>query len=514
VSDDPLIGASLGGYLVLGRLGQGGMGAVYRAEAEDGGLVALKVIATGFAADPGARERFAKEVRLQRGLVHPRVVAGRSDLGREGDRLFFALELVAGEDLAGVLRREGRLAPERAASVAADVLEALAHAHARGVLHRDVKPSNVFLDDAGRAKLGDFGLAFAAGETRLTRTGTTLGTPEYMAPEQGEGREPDARSDVYATGVLLYEALAGHPPFRAPSPLAVLRQHSERPPPPLPERVPAALAAVAERALAKAPGDRFPSAAAMREAVVAAAADSGDDDVRRAQATAETVELARSTAARAPRRRVEAAARSTVALPAPPQPPARRLAIGAALAAGAALAVALGGLLLARDAPTPPSRATPAPSAESPAPSPDSPGPSSASPSAESPAPSPDSPRPEPPDDQDPDWVRVTLRDGETFTARLVAMDVAAGTLRTRDADGAERETPLGEVATYAKASPPAPDPSGAGRVRVTLDDGTTFEAELVELDVVAGVLVTRGPDGSVRRDPLDRVRTYTKLGR
>ncbi|MBL4847303.1 MAG: protein kinase [Planctomycetes bacterium] len=259
----------LGPFVLLGRLGQGGMGAVFRARDERSGeVVALKVL-KGAGQDPSLLERFEREGRLLAGLDHPGIVGLRSGLEVSEGQAYYAMELVEGQDLRQVLRTRGALSAEEAVGIAKEVLAALSYAHARGVIHRDVKPPNVLMNSAGRARLADFGLARALESSGLTRTGTVLGTPEYMAPEQAEGNPSEARTDLYAVGVLLFELVSGAPPFRAERPLAVLRAHCEAPVPPLraPHGLPAGLEGVVRRALAKAPADRWPSAEAMVDAL-------------------------------------------------------------------------------------------------------------------------------------------------------------------------------------------------------------------------------------------------------
>jgi serine/threonine-protein kinase len=284
-----VIGQKLGDYAIEKKLGQGGMGAVFAARNGAGEACALKVLSQELAQDPKARARFEHECRVLRDLEHPRIVRAISGLEAEGERFFYTMELVPGEDLAACVERRGALPAKEAVAVVADVLEALSGAHARSVLHRDVKPSNVFVDASGRAKLGDFGIALVAGATRHTGTGTTLGTPEFMAPEVARGEEPTARTDLYAAGVLLYFLLEGRPPFQASQPLAILKKQVEEPAPPLRAAAPARLARVVTRALAKDPGERFLDAASFREALLASL-ETGPEE--KALAQAETRPLA------------------------------------------------------------------------------------------------------------------------------------------------------------------------------------------------------------------------------
>lgn len=260
----------IGPYRILERLGKGGMGAVYRAQRGDGSSehVALKVL-TDAHADPSLLERFRREGALLAVLEHPGIVGLRSEPATEGGLAYYAMELVDGQDLRQVLRERGAFTPAEALRIAIEVLEALDYAHAHEVVHRDVKPPNVLLDASGRARLADFGLARALEASGLTQTGTVLGTPEYMAPEQANGEPSDARTDLYAVGILLYELVSGAPPFRAERPLAILRAHCEAPIPPLraPQGVPQGLEGILRRALAKAPDERWSSAGAMADAL-------------------------------------------------------------------------------------------------------------------------------------------------------------------------------------------------------------------------------------------------------
>ena len=306
-----MIGETLGGYTIEKKLGQGGMGAVFAARSGAGEACALKVLSLDLSQDPKARARFEHECRVLTGLEHPRIVRAISGLEADGERFFYAMELVLGEDLAACVERRGALPAKEAVAVVADVLEALSVAHARSVLHRDVKPSNVFIDEGGRAKLGDFGIALVAGATRHTWTGTTLGTPEFMAPEVARGEEPTTRSDLYAAGVLLYFLLDGRPPFRASQPLAILKMQVEEPPPPLRAAAPPRLAKIVARALAKDPVQRFQDAASFREALLASL-ETGPEE--RALAQAETRPIA---------------SKAAVARPAPPSRRRNLLLVGA-----------------------------------------------------------------------------------------------------------------------------------------------------------------------------------------
>ncbi|HZA60814.1 MAG TPA: protein kinase [Actinomycetota bacterium] len=260
-------------YRLGPRVGSGGMATVYRAT--DTVLdrpVAVKVLATPYAGDENAVERFRREARAAAGLNHPNVVAVYDHGSTDGSH-YIVMEHVEGATLADVLRDDGALPPERAAAIAIAVTAALAAAHEQGLVHRDVKPANVLLTEDGRAKVTDFGIARAADGASLTATGNVMGTATYIAPEQATGKTVDARTDIYSLGCVLYEMLAGRPPFAADSPLAVASMHvREAPVPPsdLRDEVPPPLEAVALRAMAKDPADRFDSAAEMGAALEAA----------------------------------------------------------------------------------------------------------------------------------------------------------------------------------------------------------------------------------------------------
>lgn len=286
VSDDPRVGTELSGYRIESLLGWGGMSVVYLAE--DLRLkrkVALKLLAAGLAEDEAFRDRFLRESELAASIDHPSIVPIYGAGTAEG-RLFIAMRYVEGRDLKARLRR-GRLDPAAAIGILAQVASALDAAHARGLVHRDVKPSNVLLDTGARpdgsdhAYLADFGLTRHVSET-ATRSdeASVMGTIDYVAPEQITGDEVDGRADVYSLGCVLYECLVGQPPFGRDSELAVVFAHLEaEPPAPSGERpeLPPALDAVIARALAKEPERRHGS---CRELVQAALAVSVDEASR------------------------------------------------------------------------------------------------------------------------------------------------------------------------------------------------------------------------------------------
>jgi streptogramin lyase len=252
------------GYRPEELVGQGGMGVVYRArDLRLKRVVALKLMAPELAADERFRERFAREAELAMSLEHPNVVPIH-DAGELDGRLYLVMRFVEGTDLRALLRDEAALEPRRALAIVGQVANALDAAHAKGLVHRDVKPSNVLLDADEHVYLADFGLTrpFGAEGADASTNGRSLGTPAYLAPEQIEGRELDGRADVYSLGCLLYECLSGAPPFDASSRLAIAWAHLEQEPPRATERrpeLPASLDRVIAKAMAKEPEDRYES---------------------------------------------------------------------------------------------------------------------------------------------------------------------------------------------------------------------------------------------------------------
>lgn len=266
-----MIGRVLGGrYEILERAGGGGMAVVYRAlDTYLHRQVAVKVLRSQLAADEEVVARFRREALAAARLTDPRIVSVY-DVGRDRDTYYIVMEYVSGMTLKEKIRREGALSPKEAALVAVEVLEALSHAHGEGLIHRDIKPQNIILTHDGRVKVADFGIARAVGHGTMTAGERIMGSAHYLAPEQALGKAVDARTDIYALGVVLYEMLAGEPPFQGESPLAVAMQHVQGSPPSLAEKRPALpkeLVAIVERAMERDPERRFPSADAMKEAL-------------------------------------------------------------------------------------------------------------------------------------------------------------------------------------------------------------------------------------------------------
>jgi serine/threonine protein kinase len=260
-------GPEIPGYKLEGQIGQGGMAVVFRAvDQRLGRRVALKVLAPTLAADEGFRQRFVRESRTAAAVDDPHIIP-IYEAGEAAGALYIAMRYVPGGDARTLLRREGLLSPPRAAAIISAVASALDAAHAAGLAHRDVKPANMLLDArAGRPDhvyLSDFGLSKAwQGSTALTGSGLFLGTLDYSAPEQIEGREVDGRADQYALACTAFELLAGEPPFRRDQGLAVMYAQLSAPPPPLTQRRPGLDPSVDEvlaRALAKSPDQRYPT---------------------------------------------------------------------------------------------------------------------------------------------------------------------------------------------------------------------------------------------------------------
>jgi YVTN family beta-propeller protein len=261
ISTDLPVGSELAGYRIEELLGRGGMGVVYRAlDLALDRPVALKILAPELAADVGFRERFLRESRLAASIDHPNIVPVY-DAGEIGGELYIAMRYVEGSDLKRLLA-DGPLAPRRTVALASQVAAALDAAHARGLVHRDVKPSNVLVTDQDHVYLADFGLTRRLGETAAAvDPAKSLGTADYVAPEQIRGDDVDGRADLYSLGCLLYECLTGEPPFRRPSELATLFAHLEEEPP-----APTGLDAVMRTALAKDPDNRYQSGRELVEA--------------------------------------------------------------------------------------------------------------------------------------------------------------------------------------------------------------------------------------------------------
>ena len=277
---DPLLGAVLGDrYRILDRIAAGGMGQVYRAShVRIASLFAIKVLYGDLAYDAGMRARFQREAEATSLLSHRHIVRVL-DFGETPEGLLYlTMEYVDGQSLAGLLAREGRLDEARTIQFARQIAKGLAHAHERGIVHRDLKTENVLVvredEDEEVAKILDFGLAQIRSEVRLTQAGQVFGTPQYMAPEQFFRADVDTRADLYALGVVMNELLTGAIPFDAGTVAELARLHAQAPPPSIRTAAPgvsAELEAVVGKLLAKSPDDRFPSARALLDALRALA---------------------------------------------------------------------------------------------------------------------------------------------------------------------------------------------------------------------------------------------------
>ncbi|MCL4239240.1 MAG: serine/threonine protein kinase [Anaerolineae bacterium] len=266
---DPLISQTLGQYEIVSKLGKGGMATVYRArQVTMRRDVAIKVMSADLATDPEFVARFEREAHVIARLEHPRILPVH-DFGHDGELFYLVMRLIEGESLYYRLKR-GPLPLKTAARFVGQIGEALDYAHAEGVIHRDLKPNNILIDQWDNLYLVDFGLAkMMASMQNLTQSGTVLGTPAYMAPEQWRGEPVDARTDVYALGIILYEMVAGRTPFESDTPFTLMYKHINDAPPPLRETLPdlpVEVEVVILKALAKNADDRYQSAGAMARA--------------------------------------------------------------------------------------------------------------------------------------------------------------------------------------------------------------------------------------------------------
>lgn len=250
-------------YVLTQRVATGGMGEVWRAQDDVlGREVAVKVLRREYAEDETFLTRFRGEARHAASLAHPGIAAVY-DYGEVEGVAYLVMELVPGEPLSARLAREGALPAAVAVPLLQQAADALQAAHAGGLVHRDVKPANLLITPDERVKITDFGIARAGDQVPITRTGEVMGTAQYLSPEQALGRNATASSDVYALGVVAYEALAGRRPFEGETPVATALAQVNDPPPPLPEHVPAPVANAVLTAMAKDPADRPESAAAF-----------------------------------------------------------------------------------------------------------------------------------------------------------------------------------------------------------------------------------------------------------
>ena len=266
-------------YRIIKRLGGGGMATVYRAEQMPlGREVVVKVLHSHLSRDPEMAERFRREAEAAAQLVHP-FICPLLDFGRSGETVYIVMPYLGGGSLADRVQKERAVSPTLVAAAAAQVAVGLDHAHRRGVVHRDVKPDNILFDDDGNAFITDFGIATAHFHGRLTASGRAMGTPHYMSPEQAMGKLVDGRSDLYALGVVMYEALLGFPPFDGADAFSVGYKHVHEKPVDLAEvdsRLPTALVQIVMRCLAKPVDERYARGDALADALLDYLATSED----------------------------------------------------------------------------------------------------------------------------------------------------------------------------------------------------------------------------------------------
>src|SRR5579864_7891379 len=257
-----------GRYEIMQLLGQGGMGAVYKArDKELDRLVAIKLIRPELARNPEILQRFKQELILARQVTHKNVIR-IFDLGQSDGVKFITMEFVEGQDLRSLLLERGKLPPEQAARIMLQICHALEAAHAEGVIHRDLKPQNIMMDQSGCVTVMDFGIARSAYLPGMTQTGALIGTPEYMSPEQARGEKLTERSDLFSLGVILYELLTGKSPYPADAPLGTLwKRLQEKPKPPaeIDVTVPKPLNDIVMSALEIEPEKRLSSAREMAQ---------------------------------------------------------------------------------------------------------------------------------------------------------------------------------------------------------------------------------------------------------
>jgi serine/threonine-protein kinase len=270
-----------GRYRLDERIATGGMGDVWRGTDETlGRTVAIKILLPALLEEQGFSERFRLEARTMATINHPGVV-DIYDYGSDQQVAYLVMEYVEGDALSRTLSRVGRLTPARTMALIAQAAEALQAAHSKGIVHRDVKPGNLLVRANGTLVLTDFGIARSAVAVQLTAAGVVLGTASYLAPEQAAGQTATAASDIYSLGVVAYQCLSGRRPFDGDNPIEIAMKHVRLSPPPLPPDVPPAVRAIVERAMAKDPGSRWPTAAIFGAAArQAAAVLSGDQSGR------------------------------------------------------------------------------------------------------------------------------------------------------------------------------------------------------------------------------------------
>jgi tRNA A-37 threonylcarbamoyl transferase component Bud32 len=363
-------GFQLGHYRILRSLGSGGMADVY--EAHDDHLdriVALKILPVEYSRNPQLVARFQKEVRAAAKLNHRNIVTV-FEVGGQDSYHYFSMRLLTGGDLRARIKRG--LSPAEALAILRELADAFSHAHARGFVHRDVKPENVMFDEQGFPVLTDFGIAKALdADTRMTRTGMTMGTPRYLSPEQASGKGVDARADLYSLGVILYEMLTGRPPYDAEESVAIIFKHVTEPVPVLPD-VLLRFQPLLEKLMAKDPNHRLASADELMRAIDALGAQARDplpSQVRTAENPL-VKDLPQPSPLRTPPPRTPRPAAAPTPAPAAASgdvavaPPARRSGVAVTVAAVAfgiaSLAVAIWVVMDGRSRPASPASAAPA----------------------------------------------------------------------------------------------------------------------------------------------------------
>ncbi len=263
-----MIGKIIGNYKIEQKLGEGGMGAVYKGvDTMLDREVAIKALRPELASQTAIVERFRSEAVTLAKLNHPNV-ATLFSMFRHGEELYMVLEFVRGETLDTILRRRGALPAEEVVPVFCQILDGINHAHEYGIIHRDIKPANMMLTEKGTLKVLDFGIARLLGSTRMTRAGNIIGTLEYMAPEQVKGQETDARSDIYALGMMLYEMLTGKTPFDTENEFELMKLQTEQmpvAPRQINSQIPESVEAAIMQAIAKNPDERFQTAGEFRD---------------------------------------------------------------------------------------------------------------------------------------------------------------------------------------------------------------------------------------------------------
>ncbi len=268
-------GDQIGGYQLVRRLGQGGMGVVFEAKGPDGVRVVLKIPHLQLLEEAGARARYDRELEVTRLLDHPNVqrVVGTGEVAR-GRMPYLALEWIDGGLLRDSLHEGSPTSVTEAVTYTLQICDALSYCHDQGIVHRDLKPDNIMVGRDGKIRLIDFGASLLEGAPRITTSSISpaLGTPDYMSPEQVQGKRGDVRSDVYALGAMLYELLTGYPPYRGDTALAVMAQHVQSSPTSIRSRVrgvPAALEAITFKAMRRNPDARYQSMQALRADLLA-----------------------------------------------------------------------------------------------------------------------------------------------------------------------------------------------------------------------------------------------------